>query len=181
MGFPWCLKPSKQIFGVSVVPCIAPNFLLLPLCLLELLAGCLGSHPPASLLGLSCFPLDFLTWPPLHQLLPGWLNTCMSEASSSTDVVELTLNFQGLRVTVAGPARCAAELVSEIARHHLPRDPSPSSDHYSFVDLASEAPQSRSSAVESPARPSELRVETRDSVERSFAACPDHLLREAGR
>ena len=105
----------------------------------------------------------------------------MSEASSSTDVVELTLNFQGLRVTVAGPARRAAELVSDIARHHLPRDPSPSSDHYSFVDLAPEALQSRPPAVESPARSSVPRVETRDSVERSFAACPDHLLREAGR
>ena len=104
----------------------------------------------------------------------------MSEASSS-DVVELTLNFQGLRVTVSGPARQAAELVSDIARHHLPRDPSPTSENYSFVDLAPDTPRPRPSTVESPVRPSARVIESKDSVESSFAPCPEHLLREASR
>ena len=35
--------------------------------------------------------------------------------------------------------------------------------------------------MESPVRPSARVIETRDSVESSFAPCPEHLLREASR
>ena len=78
-------------------------------------------------------------------------------------MVEITVRFRELSITVSGPAAQASQLVGDLARHHSSTirtpSPTPSESQYSFVTSA--GPSTRG------------RRETRDEIERSFSPYPD--------
>ena len=118
----------------------------------------------------SCFTTT--TWAHLSPtfslpiLLPpdlGFLPIWMSGESAEGEVVEITLRFRELSITVRGPAAQASQLVGDLTRQHTSttRTPSPthSDSQYSFVSSAAPATLGRR--------------ETREEIERSFSPCPD--------
>ena len=110
--------------------------------------------------------------------------TCMSQVPTCQDGdVELRIDLPGnLRVLVTGPASSsglAAELLGHIA---LFRSRSVSPSDRSF-EVVSSVGASDSVSVSAPVdfHPASRAVETRDSILRSFKACPNDLFKHSSR
>eukprot|EP00438_Fugacium_kawagutii_P018756 Skav204395 [mRNA] locus=scaffold2947:164542:176525:+ [translate_table: standard] len=103
---------------------------------------------------------------------------CMSIPEADPAIVELSLTFSGLQVTVRGPLDQAARFVERVSA--LPREVSPSSSRPSAV--ASPGLRGHGAATVSSAASSVSGTgETRASILASFDPCPPHLLQRASR
>lgn len=107
-------------------------------------------------------------------LIQGSSAICMSEASSSDDVVELTLRLRGLRITVQGPAPLATDLAVRIPP--LLDSPSIAGSVYSEPAASTVVSFAASTAPTGLHQP-----ETRDEVLATFGTVPTSVLDQARR
>eukprot|EP00435_Cladocopium_sp_Y103_P053975 s1300_g17.t1 len=127
----------------------------------------------------SCISLDFIQLPPgplqpAQLLAPdrstGWPGIWMSNSPGDHDVVELDIAFQGLQISVRGPADTAARFVHQVASGSLGSGPP------SLAASTQPAyPGQNQTVPPSPSRQSQassVGSETRASIEGSFPACP---------
>ena len=84
------------------------------------------------------------------------------------DVIEASVDFPGLRVTVSGTPAKVADFLRFAASYPVDRARSPAPSVGSF-ELLSEVP-------EASAAPPRTGLETRDQISASFLACPAHHL-----
>ena len=100
----------------------------------------------------------------------------MSRVQSPEQDGEVKLSIQlpcGLSVAVRGPAHSSA-LAADLLRHiALYEPPSTSGSSVASFELVSDVPSVPSAPVP--------RTETRDSILRSFPACPERLFRDSGK
>lgn len=107
-------------------------------------------------------------------LIQGSSAICMSEASSSDDVVELTLRLRGLRITVQGPAPLATDLAVRIPA--VLDSPSIAGSVYSEPAASTVVSFAASTAPTGLHQP-----ETRDEVLATFGTVPTSVLDQARR
>lgn len=100
----------------------------------------------------------------------------MSDPGSDPSVVELTLDFAGLRISVRGPLDQAARFVQQVS--DLRQDSAASA---SPVAVASSGLGGYSSPTARSAASGSVSSETRASILASFGPCPAHLLQRASR
>ena len=94
----------------------------------------------------------------------------MSEASSSHDVVEITVQLRGLTITVSGPAAQASGFITEITEVAL-----------SSPVRSNESAGSAAYPARSPAASTSGAVETREEIAASFGPCPQRLVQLAAK
>ena len=91
-----------------------------------------------------------------------WLDTWMSQPVSNTEVIELSVNFSGLSITVRGSPDRAADFVRGLSDRGSPS----TSHHDQSLDLSAIAPSTVASSA----------AESRSSIPGTFPLCPAHWL-----